>query len=171
MRLLTSERMHAGAHKGATGMSTLELTGPAVFTDVMARYAAPHAPRSLQRSHPTAVLPRVAWGANPAGFDGVLPTDAGVLVLHAFKSSWRPPLRCRAAWWRRPPNRKGSRSDGARPSLIFHRMLGSTCGFGCWDRKSGSEFAIGFWDWIWDESIAFATEPMGSAMASAPTVF
>ena len=94
----------------AAEAATLEISGPGVFTDVVSLFLAPHAAAALESSYPAALLPRVAWGANPDGYDGVLPSDAGVLLQHAFASSWRPAVRCRAPLWAAAPERGAPRA-------------------------------------------------------------
>jgi hypothetical protein len=65
------------------------------------------------------ILPKVHWGAHPAGLDGLFPDDPRIGVMHHFLGSWK----VKGGW------RKRRISLGAlarRASAWLHRRCG--CG-------------------------------------------
>lgn len=66
-----------------TEYDTLERTGPGMFTDIVLKHA-------FDPEKGVRILPRVVFGANSAGDDGLHTDFPDVAVHHHFTGSWKP---------------------------------------------------------------------------------
>lgn len=67
---------------GQTDRDTLERTGPGMFTDVVLKHA-------FDPEKGIRILPRVAFGVNPLGDDGLNADSPGITVHHHYAGSWK----------------------------------------------------------------------------------
>lgn len=61
---------------------TLERTGPGMFTDIVLKHA-------FDPEEGVRILPRITFGVNPAGDDGLTGESPGIAVHHHYVGSWK----------------------------------------------------------------------------------